>query len=523
MIPHNIHRELVLEIIKRYASEDNPITPTKILEKIENDYPDYACERKTIKGALYYLRETYGSTKDGKWINEKFCLHYDELPRSSSPKRTNYWLEIKPDDDTFSDDELLFLIDAVQFSKHISYRYADSIIKKLIKLSDNSFSDKFESYKNINRDYHTVRPDFFLKIGDINRAIHQHKKISFFINRYGTDKKLHHISEEPQIISPYRIVTSDGNYYVIGRDDTSPVIKSFRIDKITEVEVLPEEYASSPEMGRIKSHPEEYISERRYLNNSKVVDVTLSIEKTILDEAIDSFGSNIRIDPAEESSNSLTIHIKNTELDTINWAFRFSEHARIIEPEYLKYEMHGVAMHLFYYQIRDNEEEYYEDRIKEAKEDDDLSLSTIDLNKHSSYKDLKNITSALFSYNWLNDFSFLLNYPKLEELDIFNNTIQDTGIITKLSNLGTLRLHNTRITNLDFLKGMDELIMLELDEYCLENIDAIYSMKNMDILNVNRSTAALIDEKKLKEIYSDRKFRYCVVDFGAPPSRRKKK
>ena len=188
MIQHNIHRELVLEIIKRYASEDTPITPTKILETIEKEYPDFVCERKTIKSALDYLRKTYGLTKDGEWINEKFCLHYDELPRSTSVKHTNYWLEIKNDDDTLSDDELLFLIDAVQFSKHISYKYADSIIKKLIKLSDNSFSDKFESYKNIDKEYHTVRPDFFLKLGDINRAIHQHKKISFFIIAHFTSQ-----------------------------------------------------------------------------------------------------------------------------------------------------------------------------------------------------------------------------------------------------------------------------------------------------------------------------------------------
>ena len=520
---HNIHRELVFEILKRYTSEDNSKTPTEIGNYITKDYPDHTCDRKTINKALKYLRELYGLDSSGNWKHDKFCIHYDVVPRTSSAKYTNYWLEIKPNDDTFSDDELMVLIDAVQFSKHISFSHAESIIKKLIKLSDNSLSDKFESYKNIDKDYHTVRPDFFLKIGDINRAINQHKKISFFINQYGTDKKLHRISKDPITISPYRIVTSDGNYLVIGRDDTSPVIKSFRIDKITDVDVLPEGYASSPDMGRIKSHPEEYISEHRYFNKSKVVDVTLTIEKSILDEAIDSFGSNIRIDPADESSNSLTVHIKNTELDTINWAFRFSEHARIIEPKYLRYEIDRVAAHLFYYQLRDDEEEYYTDRIKAAKEKDDLTLSTIDLNKYSSYKDLKNITSAFFSYNWLNDFSFLLNYPKLEELDIYNNTIQDTSIITKLSNLGTLRLHNTGITNLDFLKDMDELIMLELDEYCLENIDAIYSMKNMDILNVNRSTAALIDEKKLKEIYSDRQFRYCVVDFGAPPSRRKKK
>ncbi len=523
MIQHNIHRELVLEIIKRYASEYNPITPTEILERITKEYPDHVCERKTIKSALDYLRKTYGLNKDGEWIHEKFCLHYDEKPRTSSIKRTNYWLEIKPDADTFSDDELLFLIDAVQFSKHISYKYADSIIKKLIKLSDNSFSDKFESYKNIDKEYHTVRPDFFLKIGDINRAIHQHKKISFFVNQYGVDKVLHPISEDPLIVSPYRIVTSDGNYYVIGREDTSPTIKSFRIDRITDVDVLAEGYASSPEMGRIKSHPEEYISEHRYFNNSKVVDVTLMIEKSILDEVIDSFGNNIIIEPADESSNSLTVHIKNSELDTINWAFRYNEHARIIEPKYLRYETERRAIYLLYYTFHEDEQEHYEDMIEKAKESGDLILSNVDLNKQSSFKEMKEITSACFSYNWLNDFSFLQNYPKLEELDIYNNTIPDTSVITNIPKLATLRLHNTGITNLDFLNGMDELIMLELDEYCLENIDAIYSMKTLDILNVNRSTAALIDEKKLKKIYSDRKFRYCVVDYGAPPKRVKKK
>ena len=523
MVQHNTRIDLVFEIIKLYASEENPITPTVILNKLIKDYPDYACDRKTIKSALKQLIERYGVDNKGRVKNPRIILHYEVKNRTSSPKYTNYWLDIKDDDDALSDDELMFLIDAVQFSKHISYRDAEDIIEKLIKLSKNPFSDKFEFYKNIDQGYHTVKRDFFLNIGDINDAIRRHKKVSFYVNQYNTDKKLERVGDAPLIVSPYRIVTSEGNYFVLFKEDSSTKIKSIRVDRISDVEVLDEDYVSSPEMGRIKSHPEEYISEHRYFNNSKVVDVTLMIEKSILDEVIDSFGNNIIIEPADESSNSLTVHIKNSELDTINWAFRYNEHARIIEPKYLRYETERRAIYLLYYTFHEDEQEHYEDMIKKAKESGDLILSNVDLNKQSTFKDLKDITSACFSYNWLNDFSFLQNYPKLEELDIYNNTIPDTSVITNIPKLATLRLHNTGITNLDFLNGMDELIMLELDEYCLENIDAIYSMKTLDILNVNRSTAALIDEKKLKKIYSDRKFRYCVVDYGAPPKRVKKK
>ena len=512
MIPHNIHRELVLEIIKRYASEDNPITPTKILETIEKEYPDYACDRKTIRSALDYLRETYGSTKDGKWLNDKFCLHYDEFQRTTSIKRSNYWLEIKPDDDSFSDDELLFLIDAVQFSKHISYKYADSIIKKLIRLSDNSFSDKFESYKNIDRDYHTVRPDFFLKIGDINRAIHQHKKISFFINQYGVDKLLHPISKEPQIISPYRIVTSDGNYYVIGREDSSPNIKSFRIDRITDVDVLTEGYASSPEMGKIKSHPEVYLAEHRYMGNGKPVEVTLSIERHLLGEVIDSFGTGIIIEPAKETSNSLTVHVKSNSIDIVNWALRFIDYVEILAPKKARLELTRRITQLTFRYHRENQDKYYREQIARAKESGHLILNFIDLNNHYSFKKLKDIESVMFKRNRLTDFSFLLSYPKLNSICIDNNTIKEPSILSKLRNLDTLFLGDTGITNLDFLKGLDKLTFVILNEHTLENIDGIYTLPNLQELLVDSTTAELIDVERLEELHKDAYFHFEIDD-----------
>ncbi len=516
MVQHNTRIDLVFEIIKLYASEENPITPTVILNKLIKDYPDYACDRKTIKSALKQLIERYGVDKKGKVKNPRIILHYEVQNRTSSPKYTNYWLDIKDDDDALSDDELMFLIDAVQFSKHISYRDAEDIIEKLIKLSKNPFSDKFEFYKNIDQDYHTVKRDFFLNIGDINDAIRQHKKVSFYVNQYNTDKKLERVGDAPLIVSPYRIVTSEGNYFVLFREDSSTKIKSIRVDRISDVEVLDEDYVSSPEMGRIKSHPEEYITAHRYMKSGKVVDVTLSIDRTILDDVIDSFGTDIRIDASEANSNSLTVHVKSSEIDIVEWAIRYSKYAVVLEPTSIHNEVMTRALHLAYYFIHDEKEEY-EKRLSAAVSSGKLTLLNIDLNKYNSFKELKNLTYIVLGCNWIKDYSFLLSYPKLENLYIEYNSIQDTSVIAKLKTLLILGLYNTDITNLNFLKGLDKLTQLELDEYYLDDVEAIYSIPNLKELYVNKATAALIDEKRLKKTYTNPSFIYEVVDFGGKP------
>ncbi len=67
------------------------------------------------------------------------------------------------------------------------------------------------------------------------------------------------------------------------------------------------------------------------------------------------------------------------------------------------------------------------------------------------------------------------------------------------------------------MKGLKKLDQIELDEYYLENIEAIYSIPTLKELYVNKATAALIDEKRLKKTYTAQDFIYEVVDFGGKP------
>ena len=73
---HNMGFELVRDVIRRYASEDNPIDQNTIVKILQSD-PNTFCERKTVTRALDKLRTLYGREENGTWCNEEIRLHYE--------------------------------------------------------------------------------------------------------------------------------------------------------------------------------------------------------------------------------------------------------------------------------------------------------------------------------------------------------------------------------------------------------------------------------------------------------------
>lgn len=500
MVEHNKIHTLVYDVIKRYASEENPIDQNAILKKLL-DNPDNACERKTVSRALDRLRAIYGKDEEGNWINEDIKLHYDVVTRNTSPIYKHYWLEICKDEG-FTDEELMFLMVAVQFSKHVENGFAEEIVQKLTNLSNNKYTGVFEFHTKVNAKNIPIRKDFFLTLGDINEAIRHRTMISFFVNDYGTDKKLHHVGNKPLEVKPYRIVVSDGYFYLLCSERDSSAIKNIRIDKITEVKETDEVFRYTKEQEKALFYPNEYLVEHRYMNNGESVKVVLQIERSILGEVIDSFGDKITISSDNAASNRLTVHLKSSERDIIDWVMRYGEYAIVVEPEYLRQEIINRAHHLMRsYRDEDDSEIYYLELIERAEKFGRLVLRNIDLNGYDSYKNMPDVTRAIFNHNGITDFSFLQSYSSLKELSIIRNEISDSCVISGLSNLKGLNLSMTGITNLDFLNGMDNLTRVSLHEYLIENVEALYSLPNLKFLTVNKPVSRLIDKQRLKKTY----------------------
>ena len=500
MIEHNKTLNLVYDVIKRYASKDKPIDQSEIQRRILNGGPDNECDRKTIMRALEKLRTTYGRDTDGTWCNEDIKLHYDVVYRSSSDIYKHYWLEICKDQ-SFTDEELMFLMDAVQFSKHVDKDFAEEITGKLADLSNNKYSGVFEFHTKINAKDYPVRKDFFVTLGDINEAIHQQKMISFFVNRFDIDKKLHPVSDKPVEVCPYRIVVSEGNYYLLCGAKGSSAIKSHRIDRMTDVRILEERYPASISLRNATSYSNEYLQEHRYMYSGEPVKVTLEVDRQILDEVIDSFGDKITIEKPEAGSGRLTVRLKSSEKNILDWVMRFGEYVTITEPEYLR---NSILDRLRFAMRSYREEDYgrdYFDIIEHASKYGRLNLRYIDLNGKDSYKNLTGIRHVELYHNSITDFSFLASYNELTDLRISRNDISDPSVISGLRELRYLALSMTGITDLEFLRGLDNLNRLAIKEYTLEDAEGLYSLPGLKSLTVNRSVAGLIDKKRLRETY----------------------
>ena len=511
MIRHNKIFDEVYRIIKEKASQDKPINQNQIIAFLNEDL-DNECDRKTVGRALEKLRDMYGVDEDGNPLDENVKLHYEVKARSSSPIFHKYWLEII-DDDGFTDEELFFLMDAVQFSKHINQNYAEEIIGKLAKLSHSNNCDAFEFYKRINDKNVPVRKDFFLILGDINTAIREQRMLSFYECNYGVDLKLKRACNDPVIVCPYRVVVSDGYHYLLCSKKDTNVIKSYRIDLISDVTVLDETYTHNAARKIVAIHPEEYLAEHRYMNTGETVSVTLLIDRSILSDVIDAFGTHIKIDSSDESINHLYIHIKSSEKDVIEWAMRYGEYAVVVEPDYIKEEIRSKAGLLMTGYGEKLDDIRYQEAIIMAKKDKRIWLSHIDISEQDSYKYLKDIQRANFNHNWIKDFSFLSEYKDLRTLRIVHNEIQNPEYLSSLSKLNVLDLGQTGITNLDFLTGLNNLTCLSIHEFNLENVEAIYSLPALHRLSVNKPVARLIDKKRLKKVYGD-SFKYSADNHG---------
>ena len=498
MIKHNKCIDLVFDIIKKNATEDKPIDQADILRKLKED-PENACDRRTVSRALNRLFEKYGKDEDGDWIDENTHLHYTIIPRGDSPILKDYWLEFCYEDD-FTDEELMFLMDAVQFSKHVDKSSAEEITKKLVKLSHNQYSGIFEYHTKINEKNVPVRKDFFTILGDINEAIHRQRMVTFYNNVFDTDKNLHPVGDEPVKVSPYRVVVSDGNYYLLCGEKDSNVIKRYRIDRITGLAILEEKSAHSAARINAALRSNEYIVEHCYMNVGETVKVRLEIDKSVLGEVIDSFGTEIKIEPAHHTSNRLIVQVKSSEKDIIDWAMRYGEYAVILDPDYLREEIRertGLIQRA--YSDRNTDIEYLQ-KIDRSGRLGYLYLDNIDLNRQYSYRELTGIKRAVFRRNGINDFSFLTDYGELTDLTISHNAISDPSIISGLTNLRVLELNTTGITNLDFLRGLENLTRLTIHEFTLENVEALYDLPRLKTLIVNKPVSKLIDKRRLKNV-----------------------
>ena len=300
---------LILEILKDYTDADHRLTQQEIIDLLKLNY-GAECNRRSIRNNIRSLKDMgYEiATECGCYLAER----------------------------EFDDAELRMLIDSVLFSKNLSGAQAKRLIAKLKGFGNRYFHAKVAHVCNLPELFHSDNKQAMLALDILNDAIEEKKKVSFIYNCYGTDFKLHPRRDEPYIVNPYQLVANNGRYYLIGNYDKYDDLSHYHIDRITSVIMLSEPVKPKKEV-REFSHEwslPKHMAEHIYMYSGDSVTVKFIANIDLMDELVDWFGSDIRIE--ENSENKMLVTLKCNERAMKYWALQYGGHIEIKEPPSLR-------------------------------------------------------------------------------------------------------------------------------------------------------------------------------------------
>lgn len=294
----------ILQIFEKYTDIDHPLKQDEIASRLEKDY-GIVIERKAIGRNISLLKETgieIESNRNGSYLLNR----------------------------RFEDSELHMLIDGVLSSKYVSAKHSKQLIEKLCGLSNKYFSSHVKNVYSVNEWNKTDNSELFLNIEIIDEAIESGKCVKFDYSKYGADKKLH--KSASHTVSPYQLILHNQRYYLMARNERWGDITYYRLDKITNMEIIQDSVLT--DLRTVKGYQNginyrELSASLPYMFTDKIETVVFFAEEGIIDQVVDWFGLDVRIDK-EADRYKVTVRVSLNAMEY--WAMQYLNFVEVISP-----------------------------------------------------------------------------------------------------------------------------------------------------------------------------------------------
>ena len=294
----------VLQILEKYSDYDHPLKQADIVRILEQEY---------------------GITLERKAVGRNVALLKDAGFEIES-RRAGSFLEGR----TFTDAELRVLIDGVLSSKHIPAKYSKELIEKLCSLTSKYFRHHIKHVHSVSEWDKTENKALFYNIEIVDEAIERKKQIIFDYNKYGPDKKLH--KTQTHRVSPYQLVLHNQRYYLMAKSEKWGNIIFFRLERITNMMISEERLTPVTTVEGYKNgiNFKDLSTALPYMYTDRPEPVEFIAEDYVIDQVIDWFGRDIRIEKAGETQYKITVRVSPMAME--HWAMQYAPHVRVTSP-----------------------------------------------------------------------------------------------------------------------------------------------------------------------------------------------
>ena len=317
----------------------------------------HAASSEAIKG---HLRE-YGITADRHSIardidalNDLFAIdaaaEIDDRDRLNyeiiyDTSKRGYKIIGRPHDF----EELRLLAECVRSSKFISKSQEEHLLTTIEDLCSESQIEELHNEVYLVGRNKTSNRHIMRSMEKINRAIKAKCKISFKYLKYALNDRSTQVARrggKDYIRSPFKLLINDGNYYLLAYDSEKEDMRTYRLDRMKEVEIVrePRDGTQVYEKMNMRTYTQRVFS--MFGGEDKFVSIRFTND--LLDTAVERFGNGEEVfyRPDDKGHFVVSAHVEVSK-QFYAWVCGFYNKAKIINPpevvEGMKEFLHGIA------------------------------------------------------------------------------------------------------------------------------------------------------------------------------------
>lgn len=193
-------------------------------------------------------------------------------------------------------DDIKLLAECINSAKFISDNDSDRLTNVICDLVSEHQSTSIRGNSLTIGRIKTTNRKVFYNIGSINYALSEENdhipcKISFsYLTRDLSDINKMVDRQKKYVVSPYQLLINDGNYYLLAFDDKSQEMRTYRVDRMKDVQEL--EGVAREGKDAFKSIDMKTYTQRVFsMYSGEKKEVRLRFVKSLLDTVTDRFGT----------------------------------------------------------------------------------------------------------------------------------------------------------------------------------------------------------------------------------------
>ena len=244
-------------------------------------------------------------------------------------------------DRTFEVSELKLLVDAVQVAKFITDKKSKQLIGKLETLCSRYEAQTLSRQVIMPSRIKSMNESIYYNVDKIHTAITKNLSVTFKYFDYDVNKErvLRHDGRLYRV-SPFALNWDDENYYLIGFDEESEMIKHYRVDKMIEISVT-----DNPRHGRKQFEETDvsmYSKKVFSMFGGKDTQICLEFDEKLCGVFIDRFGKDVMMRKSENEGKVYVYCNVVVSPHFFGWLFSLGDMVKIATPqsvaeEFVKY------------------------------------------------------------------------------------------------------------------------------------------------------------------------------------------